>query len=76
MNFRQRRMLTAVGFAMAVVILWPPYNVHATPGRTELRFVWLFSGIDGTIHTLLLIAEIVALALIGFVAHRLFAEEQ
>ena len=76
MNFRQRRMLFAVAAAMVAVLLWPPVNVQVTPTVTELEYVWLFSSFNGSTHALLLIAECVALALVGFITYRLLDEQE
>lgn len=75
MNFRQKRMLIIVAIAMGVVLLWPPVNVRVTPSFTELQYVGLFSGYDGNIHFLLLIAECLAMSLIGLLCYRSLDEK-
>jgi hypothetical protein len=67
---RQRRMLTVVAIAMGVVVLWPPVNLKVGATETELEYVWLFSGFDGSIHFPMLIAEILSLCLVGTIAYR------
>jgi hypothetical protein len=69
-NFRQRRMLTVVAIAAAMVLLFPPANVTAADGATQIQFVWLVHALDGTMHTLLLTAEILSLALVGVASYR------
>jgi hypothetical protein len=67
---RQRRMLTLVAFAIGVVLLWPPVNVPVGPTETELEYVSLFSGFDGSIDFPLLVAEILSLCLVGVISYR------
>lgn len=70
MNFRQKRMLLVVALAGAAVLLWPPVDVRVTPSLTELQYVFLFSDYDGTVHVMLLIAECLALCLLGVLCYR------
>jgi hypothetical protein len=76
MNFRQRRMLLAVAIAIGVVLLWPPVQVPLSPDQTGLVFVSLFSGFEGTIHVSLLIAECLALGLVGLITYRLLDDKR
>lgn len=71
---RQRRMLTVVAIAIAVVVLWPPVNLKISSSYTELDYVSIFSDYDGSIDFPLLLAEILSLCLVGVVSNRVIGK--
>lgn len=78
MNRRQRQILIVVAVIIAVMMLYPPYYFTQDLPFGKVvrhRYDWLFSDGDGRIEGELLLAQFVAVGVIGYIAYLLAGDK-